>query len=42
MRRVKAVQDLSLKLGHGTDDPLSGRLSPSSGDILNLPAFVEI
>ena len=42
VRRVKAVQDLSLKLGHGTGDPLSGRLSPSSGDILNLPAFVEI
>ena len=42
VRRVKAVQDLSLKLGHGTGDPLSGRLSPSSGDMLNLPAFVEI
>ena len=31
VRRVKAVQDLSLKLGHGADDALSGKLSPSSG-----------
>lgn len=31
VRRVKAVQDLSLKLGHGAEDSLSGKLSPSSG-----------
>ena len=32
VRRVKAVQDLSLKLGYGADDTLSGKLSPSSGE----------
>ena len=31
VRRVKAVQDLSLRLGHGTEDSVSGKLSPSSG-----------
>ena len=31
VRRVKAMQDLSLRLGHGTEDSLSGKLSPSSG-----------
>ena len=31
VRRVKAVQDLSLKLGHGAEDSLSGKLSPSPG-----------
>lgn len=31
VRRVKAVQDLSLRLGHGAEDSLSGKLSPSSG-----------
>ena len=29
VRRVKAVQDLSLKLGHGAEDKLTGKLSPS-------------
>lgn len=33
VRRVKAVQDLSLTLGHGSDDTLSGKLSPSSGEV---------
>ena len=32
VRRVKAVQDLALRLGHGADDTLSGKLSPSSGE----------
>ena len=31
VRRVKAVQDLSLRLGHGTEDSVSGKLLPSSG-----------
>ena len=31
VRRVKAVQDLSLRLGYGAEDSLSGKLSPSSG-----------
>lgn len=30
VRRVKAVQDLSLKLGHGAEDKRTGNLSPSS------------
>ena len=40
VRRVKAVQDLSLRLGHGAEDSLSGKLSPSSGErIGNVLAF---
>ena len=31
VRRVKAVQDLSLRLGYGPEDSVSGKLSPSSG-----------
>lgn len=33
VRRVKAVQDLSLKLGHGAEDSLSGKLSPSPAHV---------
>jgi len=33
VRRVKAVQDLSLRLGHGTEDSVSGKLSPSSAHV---------
>ena len=31
VRRVKAVQDLSIRLGHGAEDAITGKLSPSSG-----------
>ena len=31
VRRVKAVQDLSLKLGDGSEDYVTANLSPSSG-----------
>ena len=37
VRRVKAVQNLSLRLGHGTQDSVSGKLSPSSGKEYKLP-----
>ena len=37
VRRVKAVQDLSLRLGHGTEDSVSGKLLPSSGKESRLP-----
>ena len=32
VRRVKAVQNFLLRLGHGEEDVLTGKLSPSSGE----------
>lgn len=32
VRRVKAVQDLSIRLGHGAEDAITGKLSSSSGE----------
>ena len=37
VRRVKAVQDLSLRLGYGPEDSVSGKLSPSSGKGIETP-----
>lgn len=37
VRRVKAVQDLSLRLGHGPEDSVSGKLSLSSGKGIETP-----
>ena len=39
VKRVKAVQDLSLRLGHGAEDSVSGKLSPSSGKESRLTLF---
>lgn len=42
VRRVKAVQDLSLKLGRGAEDKRTGNLSPSSGKKIAYCKLVQI
>ena len=42
VRRVKAVQDLSLKLGHGAEDKRAGNLSPSSGKKIAYCKLIQV